>query len=449
MSEQALPRPPSTAYSDYVKDTVARRIADLDPVPDGVDYQEQAGLWDKASARAEELEPELTELLQDLHAHPETAFEEFRSRDALATLLRRHGHRVALGVHGVATSLRSDWKSEDFDPEEHPTIAVMAEYDALPDIGHACGHNIIAAAGVGAYLTAVDTLETLDKPARVVLMGTPAEEGFSGKGFMLDAGMLDGIDAAVMVHPFSFDIASHVWIGRRAVSVTFEGLAAHASSQPFKGRNALDAATLAYQAIGLLRQQMPPSDRIHAVITHGGGKPAVIPQRASLLIYMRSSLMASLSALTERINDILTGAGLMAGVRVHREWDRYPASLPMLNNETLADRWTRTQVKRGRRPLPADVVPETLAASTDFGNVSHLVPSIHPTIKVSPESVPLHTAEFAKWSAGPGATTAAVDAAAGLAQVVVDLVADPDLMEQALREFHDAETLSQDQPPAN
>lgn len=141
---------------------------------------------------------------------------------------------------------------------------MLAEYDALPGIGHACGHNVIAAAGVGAFLGAAGS-----GSGRIVFLGTPAEEGHTGKEYMIRGRMLDGVDCAVMIHPFSYDLVSHVWVGRRTLTATFTGVPAHTSMQPYMGRNALDAATLAYQACGLLRQQMPPSDRLHAVIADG------------------------------------------------------------------------------------------------------------------------------------------------------------------------------------
>ncbi|HZK31351.1 MAG TPA: M20 family metallopeptidase, partial [Corynebacterium sp.] len=437
------PGSPSPAYlqaaSRIVRDRMAEVTADARAASAEPGYPGQAELWAVADQQADVLTGELADLLLDLHAHPETAFQEYRSQEQLASFLERHGFRVQRGVHGVETSLRAEWAAESYTAGVDPTIAVLAEYDALPTIGHACGHNIIAAAGIGAFLTAVKTLSTRpDLPARLVLLGTPAEEGHSGKEYMIRGGMLEGIDAAVMVHPFSFDIASHVWNGRRTLTATFEGVAAHASSQPFMGRNALDAATLAYQGLGLLRQQMPPSDRLHAVISEGGKRPGIIPKTAQLQIYARSLLVDSLVDLSSRVDDILDGAALMAGVTVTREWDPHPMSLPIRNNQVLAQRWALTQQARRRVALPEGVVPDTLAASTDFGNVSFLVPGIHPMVKIAPEGVALHTEEFARWSASPKATEAAVDSSAGLAQVMVDLVADPELLDAAQAEFQQA-----------
>lgn len=430
---------PSTAFLDHATAGITARMAQV-TAPDVLldAYPAQRSTWAAATEAADALEPALTELLTDLHAHPELAFEEHRSQAVLVELLESRGFTVEQGVHGVGTSLRTSYSTAGFDPARHRTVAIMAEYDALPGIGHACGHNIIAAAGVGAFLAAVSALTESDTDGRLVLLGTPAEEGHSGKEYMIRGGMLDGIDMAIMIHPFGYDIASHAWLGRRTLTATFHGVAAHASSQPFMGRNALDAASLAYQAMGLLRQQMAPSDRLHAVITDGGHRPSVIPETATLSIYVRSLLTDSLVDLSSRVDDILDGAALMTGCTVDRTWDVHPATLPIRNNQALATRWTDTQALRGRVAVPAGIVPDSLAASTDFGNVSQLVPAIHPMVKVSPSDVALHTAAFAEWAASPEATHAAVDSAAGLAQVALDILADDDLARAAREEFEAA-----------
>lgn len=434
------PTLPSTAYLDHAATDIQRRVAAAEElaVPDGPagrDYPGQEKVWQQTSDTGAALEAELSTLLHDLHANPELAFEEFHAREQLTRFLQRHGFTVESGVHQVKTSLRTEFQTPLYDAAQHPTVVIMAEYDALPGIGHACGHNVIAAAGVGAFLAAVDTLRGSEIQGRLVLLGTPAEEGHSGKEYMIRGGALEGIDFAIMMHPFSYDIASHAWIGRRTLRVLFEGVAAHASSQPFMGRNALDAASLAYQGIGLLRQQTPPSDRLHAVITHGGDRPSVIPNRAEMNLYVRSLHTDTLRDLSDRVDQVLDGAALMAGVRVRKTWDVHPATLPIRNNQVLAQRWTQTQAARGRLALPTGTVPDSLAASTDFGNVSQLVPGIHPMVKIAPSGVALHTEEFAEYSAGATAVSGAVDSAIGLAQVAVDVLADPQLAASAREEF--------------
>lgn len=438
--EPMEPTSPSTAYLDHASAEIQHRVAAAEAqvarhefTLDG--YVGQKRAWDTATTAGSALEPELSALLHDLHAHPELAFEEHHAQQRLTQLLESHGFAVETGVHRVTTALRAEYATPGYDAAQHRTVAVMAEYDALPDIGHACGHNVIAAAGVGAFLAAVETLRDSGIEGRLVLLGTPAEEGHSGKEYMIRGGALAGIDFAIMIHPFSYDIASHAWIGRRTLRVMFEGVAAHASSQPFMGRNALDAASLAYQGMGLLRQQMPPSDRIHAAIPEGGERPSVIPNLAEMNIYVRSLYSDTLRDISERVDQILDGAALMAGVRVRKEWDVHPATLPIRNNQVLAGRWAETQQPRGRIALPAGTVPDSLAASTDFGNVSQLVPGIHPMVKIAPSGVALHTEAFADCSVGDDAVRGAVDSAIGLAQVAVDVLADPELARAAREEF--------------
>lgn len=427
---------PSTAYLEAMEEGVAKRVASAaPPEKHGEDYPGQSWLWDAAAAQADALREQAAHIVADLHAHPETAFEEHRSMAVLADLVEEHGFSTRRGVYGVETAFEASWQSPDFDPEQDPTVAILAEYDALPHIGHACGHNVIAAAGVTGFLAAVAALDSAPSlSGRILLQGTPAEEGHSGKEYMIRGGSLDGVDAAVMIHGFGYDIGAHAWVGRRILRVTFRGVAAHASSQPFMGRNALDAASLAYQGIGLMRQQMPPSDRVHAIMS-GGDRPSIIPSEAEMTIYVRSLGTRTLMDLSARVEDIVQGAALMAGVEVDVDWDEHPMTLPVRNNAALVDRWTATQARRGRTALPAGTVPDTVAASTDFGNVSHLVPGLHPMVQVSPADVALHTEDFARWAATPQAVDAAVDSAAGLAQVALDFLADSDFRRAAQEDF--------------
>lgn len=431
------PLPPSTAYLDHVVDeTEARRRVALaaqaaQPVSED-DGGAPAVLRAAVETAVTSLRPELVQVVQSLHAHPETAFAEHRSARLLVDLLAQHGVEAELGVHGADTAFRAVLGSGD-----GPTIAICAEYDALPVIGHACGHNVIAAAGVGAFLALQPVLAGEGAPSgRVVLLGTPAEEGHSGKEVMARAGAFDDVDAAIMVHPYGVDVADQVWLGRRLLTWTFTGRAAHASAQPFMGRNALDAANVAYQGIGLLRQQMPPSDRVHATIVEGGTRPSIITERAVMHLYARSKYPDTLRDLSRRLDDVARGAALITGTEVQIDWDdgAHP-SLPVRTNQALTRRWVAAQEARGRDVLPGGVVSETLAASTDFGNVSFRVPGIHPLIQVADPSVALHTEAFAAAAGGPGAERAAVDGAAGLAQTALDYLCDAGLRAAVDAEF--------------
>ncbi len=390
---------------------------------------------DRLERVVEGLHGELVDLMLDLAAHPETAFEEVRSSRRIVEVLQRHGVDAQLGVHGVETAIRAEIAPAA--GVEGPTVAVLSEYDALPVIGHGCGHNVIAVMGLGAFL-ALAVLAQEDPglvPGRVVYLGTPAEEGHSGKEVMARGGAFEGLDAAVMAHGYGHDLADQLWLGRRTLTVDFHGRTAHASAQPFMGRNALDAASLMYQGIGLLRQQTPPTDRLHAVITEGGDRASVIPDLARVQMYVRSPAPATLRDLSRRVEDVALGAALMTGCGVTVDWDVHPPSLPVRTNEALTGRWVEAQRRRGREPLPRGVVSETLAASTDFGNVSYRLPGMHPLIRIADPEVALHTREFAAAATSDRARSAAADGAFGLAATLLDVLHDDDLARAVAEEF--------------
>ncbi|ATG50813.1 peptidase M20 [Brachybacterium vulturis] len=389
---------------------------------------------------------EMNALMLDLAAHPEVAFEEHRSARAIADRLAAHGIEAQVGVHGLDTAVRAEIRGAGAESdgagaeEDVPTLAILSEYDALPGVGHGCGHNVIAVMGLGAFL-ALAALAEADPsavPGRVVFLGTPAEEGHTGKEYMAREGAFEGLDAVVMAHPYGFDLADQTWLGRRTLTVEYHGHTAHASAQPYMGRNALDAASLMYQGVGLMRQQTPPTDRIHAVIREGGERASVIPDHARLDLYVRSQRPETLRDLSQRVEDVARGAALMAGVGVSVRWDEHPPSLPVRTNEALTGRWVQAQRRRGRDPLPHGVVSPSLAASTDFGNVSYRVPGIHPVIRIAPSEVALHTREFAACAVSEDASAAAADGAYGLAATVLDHLHDPALAAEVSEEFEAA-----------
>ncbi|MFE2658014.1 MULTISPECIES: amidohydrolase [unclassified Brevibacterium] len=431
LRDLSRPAVPDESYLDHISAETQARVG-------------AAGEWTdtftgapttSTEAIAEGLETvgaDITELLHTIHGLAETAYEEHESVAAIAAVLASRGIAVETGLFGVDTTLRATTGSGS-----GRTIAILAEYDALPEIGHACGHNLIAAAAVGAFL-ALDELVKRDPaavPGTVVLLGTPAEEGHSGKEVMARAGAFDGIDAAIMVHGYGYDCADQVWLGRRLLEVTYTGVAAHASAQPFMGRNALDAATLFYQGLGLLRQQMPPISRLHAVIADGGTRPSIITESATVQCYVRSKYPETLKELSQRVEEAAMGAALMTGTGVEVTWDEHPPSLPVRGNAALTTRWALHEEERGRSPLPAGVLDESIAASTDFGNVSYRIPGIHPLIRTADAEVALHTREFAAAAITPAAEAAARDAAYGLACTALDYLVDDALAAEVDAEF--------------
>lgn len=439
MSEPPLPEP-STAFLQHLEDQSRAAQAAAEP-RSSTFVGAPAAEHEHLVATVESVTEDLIGIVHTLHADPETAYQESRSAAHLADVLRKHGHEVTTGAHGVSTALRAEVATQNFDATKHRTVAVLSEYDALPEIGHACGHNVIAATGVGAFLALGEMIRAEPESAaegKVVFLGTPAEEGHTGKEVMAARGAFDGVGCALMVHPFGYDVASHAWLGRRVLTVVFTGRSAHASAQPFQGRNALDAAALAYQGVGLLRQQIPPSDRVHAIVAEGGRRPSVIPDHARLELYVRSAHPDTLKDLSERVERVVRGAAMMTDTVVEVTWDAYPPSLPVRNNETLAARWTQAQMARGREPLPAGVVPDVLAASTDFGNVSVRLPGIHPMIAISDSEVALHTREFAAAAVTDRADRAAVDGAIGLAAAAWDYLVDGELAAAVDQEFRES-----------
>ncbi|WP_375387162.1 amidohydrolase [uncultured Amnibacterium sp.] len=417
------PTRPSTAYLDALRARTDRLAAAAGPVSSPHAGADSAPV----AAAVEQRAATLLALSHDLFDHPEEAFQEVRSAAAVADLVRAAGIEVQVGVFGQPTALLAAIGDGD-----GPTVALLAEYDALPGIGHGCGHNVIAAAAVGAFLALADVERP---PGRVVLLGTPAEEGHSGKELLAREGAFDGLDAALMVHPFGYDAVDHSFIGRRILRVHYEGVAAHASATPFMGRNALDAVALHYQAVALLRQHLPPGDRVHGIVTRGGDRPSIVPHRASLEYYLRSPAAATLLELSRRLADVSAGVALATGTGVRLEWDPQPFTLPIRFNGPLSARWAVHQGERGRKALTSAVVPAELAASTDFGNVSVRVPGIHPVIAVAPPEVALHTDEFGTFARGPEGDRAVLDGAYGLAATALDLLADPALLADVRADF--------------
>lgn len=421
------PRDPDRSYLDALENSTERKAASALPVESPFTGA-PASLAERVGTALEGHAERLVALSHDIFDHPEEAFREVRSAAAVAAVVREAGISTRVGVHGLDTALRA----EIGDPGR-PAIAILAEYDALPGIGHACGHNVIAASAVGAFLALAAVAD--DLPGRVVLLGTPAEEGNSGKELLARAGAFADLDAAIMAHPFGYDAIDHPFIGRRILRVHYRGVAAHASATPFMGRNALDALALNYQAVGFLRQHLPPSDRVHGIVLEGGDRPSIVPERATVEYYLRSHLPETLRDLSARMEDIAHGAALATGTGVELEWDPQPFTLPTRFNGPLSARWAVHQRARGRTALTREVVPAELAASTDFGNVSHRVPGIHPVIAVGPPDVALHTAEFGRYARGPEGDRAVLDAAYGLAQTALDYLADPALRAAVADDF--------------
>jgi amidohydrolase len=370
----------------------------------------------------------LIQTSRQIHAEPELGFAEHAAHDLLCEVLGDAGLEVSRGAYGLPTAF------EAVAGTAGPRIAVLCEYDALPGIGHACGHNIIGTAGVGAGIAAAALAEDLG--GTVVVLGTPAEEGGGGKVALAERGAFEGIDAALMVHPAGFDLSRFAAIAIQQLEVTYHGRAAHAAAAPHAGRNALDAAVLGYVNVAALRQHIRPDERIHGIFTEAGEAPNVVPVRAAATWYVRSPTVRGLQKLKARVLACLEAGSEAAGCTMEHQW-LDPAYADMVDNEVMIGLY-RDNLARTGRTLSDPTDLQSVIGSTDMGNISHLVPSIHPMIAVSPPNVPIHTRDFAVCAGSEAGDLAVLDGARALAGTVVDLWTSPEAMAAVRDEFQAA-----------
>jgi amidohydrolase len=358
---------------------------------------------------------ELVRIADTIHAHPEVAFEEYESAALLSGALEENGFVVERQVAGLETSFVATLG----DHHDGPRIAFLAEYDALPGLGHACGHNLIAAIALGAGLAMKSVLPNLGGAIQVI--GTPAEEGGCGKGIMVRAGVFDGLDAAMMIHPSWRNMTRRRSLTSFKVEVEFYGRSAHAGAGPDQGINALDAMVAMFGAIGLLRQQLRDDARVHGIITHGGDAPNIIPEYTSARLGVRAEDTAYATEVLEKVRACAEAGALATGARLEfKVGDVFYESI--LPNPVLADLVDANMAALGievRLPEPKERM-----GSTDMGNVSQVVPALHPYIDISPGGVG-HTAAFAEASRSPAGHEAMIVAAKVLAMTAVDLIAVP------------------------
>ena len=382
----------------------------------------------KVAEAVDRLADELERLSHRIHAAPELSFKEEQAHAWLTEFLEKHGARVERSVGGLPTAFRATIPGR----APGPTIAIMAEYDALPGIGHACGHNVIATACCGAGAALAVALAPLPFAGQIQVIGTPAEEGGAGKVKLMDAGLFAGVDAAMMIHG---RCGTQVWrpaLGIIEVKVEFFGQAAHASSWPWRGVNALNAVIGLFNALDAMRQQLRPDARVHGIITKGGDKPNIIPERTSAEFYLRATTVEYCWELLRRFTAAAEGAAAATGCRVSVTHD--PTVLePLKPNATMAGLFAKNLELIDFPEDPDD--GQAGYGSTDCGNVSQRLPTIHPYIRISPDGVPGHSREFAEWARSPMARTGMVAGAKALALTAVDLLASPEALEHAKQDF--------------
>ncbi|MCI2423657.1 M20 family metallopeptidase [Saccharopolyspora sp. K220] len=363
-------------------------------------------LKDAARERIDRHADQLIRLSERLHADPETAWEEHRAAASVPELLDRAGFEVTSKYLGLETAFLARFGSG-------PTrIAVCAEYDALPGLGHACGHNLIAASSIGAALGLAAVAD--DAGVTVEVYGTPAEEGGGGKIEMLDRGAFTDVDLAMMVHPAPVDVAEARPFAVSHSKISYQGKSAHAAAYPEAGINAADAFTVAQVAIGLLRQQLPSSARVHGVVTHAGDAPNAIPENASGRWYVRAETLAELAELEPRVMRAFEAGALATGCELTVE----PESKPYAEfraDETALAAYRTNAVELGREFAPPGTAARMNRASTDMGNVSQVVPAIHPYIGIGSLPATNHQREFAAFCVGDTAQRALLDGAVALA----------------------------------
>ena len=384
----------------------------------------QAEEW-KSAARAvvDAAIHDLVGLSHDIHDHPELSFDEGRSAALVADALERGGFRVVTRTAGLPTAFTAEAGDGPL------VVAICAEYDALPDVGHACGHNIIAASAVGAGLGLLPLADDLGITVRV--LGTPAEEGGGGKVLMLDAGVFADVHAALMVHPWPTERLEATCLAVSHFDVTFTGRTAHASAAPWHGVNAADAMVVAQVALGLLRQQLPPGDQLHGVVTNGGEAANIIPARVTGRFMARSLTLAGLGRLEPRVRACFEAGARATGAAVeftplapdysHMESDLDLLGCYRANAEALGRRFDLDDEGVARPTL-----------STDMANVSLAVPSIHPLMAIESGGAVNHQPEFAAACVTPSADAAVRDGALAMAWTAIDAAAPGPLRDRLL-----------------
>jgi amidohydrolase len=366
----------------------------------------------RAAERFAEVEDDLHRISRWMHDNPELAYQERKTSARLVEFLSSNGFAVEYPAYGLETAFAARAGTSG------PEVVICCEMDALPEVGHACGHNIIATAALGAGAAVAGMADELG--VRVTVLGTPAEEHFGGKVDLIEAGAFAGAAAAMMIHPSYNDVVDPEVIAVIHADIDFHGHESHASSAPHLGVNALDAAVQAYVNVSTLRQQMLPTDRVHGIITHGGAAPNIIPGHTSMSWYIRAETDERLDELYPRVVACFEAAAAATGCRleVHRVGYRYK---DMKNDPLLVDLYAANSEAIGRHMPRLAEIADRGTGSTDMGNVSHEVPSIHPMLDIDSSPAVNHQKEFAAHTITPDGDRAIRDGALAMVGTIIDL----------------------------
>jgi len=367
---------------------------------------------------------QLSELSLKIHSNPELGFHETKAAAWLSQYLEENGFSIERGICELATAFRGSYG------QGKPAIAILAEYDALPGLGHACGHNLIAACAAGAGVASKPAIDRFG--GSILIIGTPGEEVHGGKIVMANKGAFNDVDIAMMAHPGVYNAATSQALACQALDVEFFGKAAHAAARPEAGINALEAMLNSFIAINSLRQHIKDKARIHGIITDGGEAANVVPEHTAGTFLVRAEDDTYLDELKQKVINCFIGAATASGARLEYKWgDRRYA--PLRNNLTLARLFQQNMESLGHRVELYR--PSNAFGSTDMGNVSQLVPSIHPTVAIAPTEVVIHSPQFALAAASETGINGLLDAAKALAMTVVDLLANPEVVIKVKEEF--------------
>jgi amidohydrolase len=385
----------------------------------------------RIAAAVEAARSEILDLSHRIHADPEPAFEEHHASAWVAEVLTRHGFTVEYPAGSLATAVRATLRGGRTGHGDGPRIGILAEYDALPGLGHGCGHNTMAASGVGAAIALAALADEL--PGEIVFLGTPAEERGSGKQIMIEDGLFAGLDAALLYHPCDRNHVETYPLASEDVEVVYTGLQAHASSDPWRGKNALDALILLFTSVGLWRQQLRPTARVHGIIREGGTAANVIPDRTAAWFMIRSDNEADYEVMRDRFRQLCEAAALATDTTV--EVNFFGRARTMRNNRVLAERFRANMAAYGI----VDQGDDPNAGSTDMANVSWICPTIHPDLAIAREGTPGHSILFRDAAISPRADEVTLLAATLIAQTAYELFTDPALVAAAWQEFNETE----------
>ena len=379
----------------------------------------------RACANVDALRDELIQLSTTIHAHPEIAFQEFESCQRLSDALEAHAFTVARGIGGIETAFRAEARGT----RDHPAIAFLAEYDALPNLGHACGHNIVCVSALGAAFALQKMIGEL--PGRVIVIGTPAEESGGGKVIMIEHGAFDGVDATMLAHPAARTMVARGSLASVRIDVEFFGKPSHAAAAPEDGINALEALLAMFHNVNALRLHLKADARVHGIITHGGTAANIIPDYAAGKFSIRAAQQNYAAEILQRV--IQCGLAGASAIGARFDYKITGGSADIVVNKTLANAFAENWCALG---IVVDEPRQNeRMGSTDHGNVSHVIPSIHPYIQIAPAGTAGHTVAFRELAISPDGHAGLLNAAKGMAMTALDLMYDDELMQAVRAEF--------------